>query len=67
MKQRILNSETLRGLWETHLFACSWLVFLLMMLADGVGYLITFGQRSGGELVDSLGQTPNGGDDEQPG
>ncbi len=55
MNTRGLN-ETMKGLWETHLFACSWLVFLLMMLADGVGYVITFGQRSGGELVAGLGR-----------
>lgn len=45
---------TLRGVWRTHLFCCAYLMMFLMLLIDGIGWLLTFGRKDGHKLIDML-------------
>lgn len=62
MKERIMRSKTLRDLWGCHLVFSSYIILFLMLVADVVGYIITFGQRSGESLVAELGKPESGED-----
>jgi len=53
--KRIKQSETLRGLWGCHLVFSSYIILFLMLVADWLGWLITFGQQSGQSLLERFG------------
>lgn len=56
MKERIMSSKTLRELWGCHLVLSSYIILFLMMVADWLGWLITFGQESGESLLQKFGR-----------
>jgi len=56
MKQRIMLSETLRGLWDCHLVFSAFIILFLMLVADWIGWIITFGQHSGESLLQKFGR-----------
>lgn len=56
MKARIMQSETLRGLWGCHLSLSSYIILFLMLVTDWLGWLITFGQQSGESLLERFGR-----------
>jgi len=48
--------SALRGLWGCHLVFSAYIILVLMMVADLIGWVITFGQESGESLLERFGR-----------
>ena len=46
--------QTLSRLWGGYLFCCAILMFVLMLIVDALGWLLTFGKKDGQKLIDIL-------------
>ena len=46
--------QTLSRVWGIYLFCCAILMFVLMLVLDAFGWLLTFGQKDGHKLLNIL-------------